>query len=215
MNHLQGGADAWSRGRGLAPSNNGYQFSRCAYMSLSWKTAGLDVVIELNWFRQFNQSNIIGKSAVIPVFMGESIEGGDFNTVWLTASTHIVSTSHDVKVQSILNTMGSSHDPLLRDEGTTTEPGVINKEGNNPGPLVLSCLLTSNNPVLGWGTFNSTFGSKVIGRWLGDRELLWSGWGNSDGILVGEGLGPILAEISGCCWPPVLLRPQSSALGNS
>ena len=106
MNHLQGGADAWSRVGGLAPSNNRHHFSGWAFMSLGWETAGLDVVIELNWFRQFNQSNIIGKSAVIPVFMGESIEGGDFNTVWLTASTHIVGTSHNVKVQGILKRRG-------------------------------------------------------------------------------------------------------------
>ena len=51
--------------------------------------------------------------------------------------------------------MGSGHDPVFRNEGSTTEPGIINKQGNNPGELVLCGLVTSHNFVQGWGSCNT------------------------------------------------------------
>ena len=35
-----------------------------------------------------------------------------------------------------------------------------------------------------------------------------------DGVLVGEGLGLVLAEVPGGGCPPVLLRPQPAAIGD-
>ena len=45
-------------------------------------------------------------------------------------------------LSSYLDTVGSGHDPVLVDEGTAAEPGVVHEEGHDPGPLVGGSLLS-------------------------------------------------------------------------
>merc|ERR1719362_1652523 len=88
-------------------------------------------------------------------------------TVLLGGVSHVVGSGDDVKVKSTLDTVGSGHDPVLVDEGTAAEPGVVHEEGHDPGPLVGGSLLSSDNLVHGRGSLNSALGGEVVGGLLG------------------------------------------------
>ena len=45
--------------------------------------------------------------------------------------------THDIKVAGTIGTVGGSHHPLVGDEGTSAEPGVVNEKGN----LVPQCYI--------------------------------------------------------------------------
>merc|ERR1712141_238074 len=108
-------------------------------------------------------------------------------------------------------------------ESSATEPGVVDEESHLPGPLVLLSLETSDNSVLGWGTLNTALSGEVVRASLvGGLALLVGpdGPGQSDELVLhraGLGLhqsvsGGVLAEVPGGGWPPVLLRPQDTAV---
>ena len=63
----------------------------------------------------------------------------------------IMSAEHDIDRAGSVSTMTSSHDPLIRDERSSTEPFVVNEEGRHPGVLVGGGLLPPNNLISGAG----------------------------------------------------------------
>ena len=65
-------------------------------------------------------------------------------------------------------------------------------------------------------TFNTTLLSEVVDGDGGGGGLLGSGVDLDGGVLgtSGHGLGLVLAQISGLGWSPVLLGPQSAAIGD-
>ena len=56
--------------------------------------------------------------------------------------------TQDIEVWGPISTMCCSHDILIRDDGSSTEPGIIYEESNLPGPLILCSLVASNNTLL-------------------------------------------------------------------
>ena len=134
-------------------------------------------------------------------------------------------TGHDVEVGGAIGTVGGGQDVVLRDEGTATEPGVVDEEGHLPGPLVGLGLESSDNP-LGGGSLNTALLGQVIGGSLvGGLADLAGLQGPHDldvGVLGGAGLGVdqgvsggVLGEVPGGGRPPVLLGPQHAAVGQS
>merc|ERR1711974_365901 len=55
--------------------------------------------------------------------------------------------SHYIKPSSIISTVCSCQHKVIRDERTSTEPGIVNKESHNPGPLVFLSLKPPNYPT--------------------------------------------------------------------
>merc|ERR1719347_2134858 len=117
--------------------------------------------------------------------------------------------------------MGGGHDVVLGDEGTTTEPGVVDEESHLPGPLVLLSLKSSDNPVLGRRSLNTTLGSQVnIAGLVSGLALvaLLDGPGQLDKLVLsraGLGIDQSVAggergDVAGSGRPPVLLWPQTA-----
>ena len=136
----------------------------------------------------------------------------------------VVRAGHDVKVGGAIGTVSGGQDVVLRDEGTATEPGVVNEEGHLPGPLVGGSLESSDD--LGSGSLNTALLGEVVGGGLvGGLADLAGLEGPHDldiGVLGGAGLGVhqsmsgrVLGEVPGGGRPPVLLGPQTAAVGHS
>merc|ERR1711970_522517 len=161
---LHVGGNATSRVRGFTPASASDQPIHISSVTDRWQTSRLDVDIECNGCREFNKSNIINQCPIIIILMNNAIVGGDFNTVGFTGCSHVMSSSHDIKVRSTISTVSSSYNPVLRDESTTAEPCIVNEESYLPGPLVRFCLNSTNNPALslGWWPLNSTSLLQVI-----------------------------------------------------
>merc|ERR1719370_1216108 len=116
---------------------------------------------------------IVGQGVSIPLRVGPAIIGGDLNTVGLRGSSHIVSSSHDVKVRSSIDTVSGGEDIVLVNERSTTEPSIVNEKSHLPGPLVLLSLMSSNNSSSAGRSFNTTGGLQVnIGSLLGGGSSL-------------------------------------------
>ena len=135
-------------------------------------------------------------------------------------------TGHDVEVGGAIGTVGGGQDVVLRDEGTATEPGVVDEEGHLPGPLVGLGLESSDNPLTMGGSLNTALLGQVVGGslvgGLADLAGLQRPHDLDVGVLGGAGLGVdqgvsggVLGEVPGGGWPPVLLGPQHAAVGQS
>ena len=80
----------------------------------------------------------------------------------LAAGAHVVCSGHDVKVHGVLDAVSGGQDVGVGDEGTAAEPGVVDEEGDNPGPLVLGRLHAAYDPVGGGRALNTALISKVL-----------------------------------------------------
>ena len=135
----------------------------------------------------------------------------------------VAALTHDVKVGGTVGTVGSSHHPLVGDEGAAAEPGVVDEESHLPGPGVLRSLNSSNDPsLLPGGALNAAGGLGLL------AEVLLVGRGDRCPHLSGHtvdllhqvvpvgidhgGPGLVLAQVTALCWPPVLLRTEPAAL---
>jgi len=169
--HSEDWGDSTSRVRRLSPSSHSDKLFLISSVSTGRQAAGLNPIIEFNWTWELNESNIIGQCVVIPVGVGKSIVRGDLLSVRFTGCSNIVSSGHDVKVGSSINTVSSSQNIVLRDQGSSAEPSIIYKESYLPWPLVFCCFFSSNNLVHSRGSFNSAFSHQVIFGGL-DNSLL-------------------------------------------
>merc|ERR1719384_2727982 len=226
LDHPQDGRDSTSGITGLTPASAGHGLANIGGVSSHGHTAGLDVVVELQRAGQLDQGDVVGESVVVPVGVGPAVVGGDLHPVGLTGGPHVVSSGHDVEVGGSVSAVSGRHDVVLGDEGTATEPGVVNEESHLPGPLVLLSLETSDNPVLGRRALNSALSGEVDSAGLvgGLAQLAGpDGPGQGDELVLhraGLGLhqsvsGRVLAEVPGGRRPPVLLRPQAATIGQS
>merc|ERR1719300_2335744 len=179
FHHSEDGGDTSGTVRWLSPSSACNKLSFIGSVSSRGHAGRFDVVIEVNWRWKFDQGDVIGQITVIPTWMGPAIKGSDFNTVWLRGFSDIVSSSHDIKVRGTISTMSSSKNVILRDEGSTTEPSIINEEGNLPGPLVFLCFVSSDDSSFGVfserRSFDSTSGFQIdLSSLLGCDSILLS-----------------------------------------
>merc|ERR1719225_289392 len=210
---------------GLAPSGHCDQGTDGGGLSGSGQARGGDVVVHGQRAGKLDEGKISGQVVAVPQGVGPAVVGGDLNTVRLAGLPHVVGSGHDVEVAGAIGTVGSGQDVVLRDDGTTAEPGVIDEESHPPGPGVLGGLNSSNDPsLLDSGTLDST-GS------LGLSQVLLVGWGGRGPHLSSHtvdllhqvvavgidhgGPGLVLAEVTALCWPPVLLRTKPAALRGS
>ena len=92
---------------------------------------------------------------------------------------------HDVVVAGAIDAVSGGQDVVLGDEGTSTEPSVVNEQSHLPGPLVGLGLESSDNSVLGWGSLNSALGLEVNGGCLVGGSALAVGSEGSCEVNVG------------------------------
>merc|ERR1719225_1656612 len=226
LHHPQHGGDSSGAVTGLTPASAGHSLANIGGVSGHGHTAGPDVVVEGHRAGQLDESDVVGESVVVPVGVGPAVVGGDLHPVGLTGGPHVVGSGHDVEVGGSVSAVSGSHDVVLGDDGTSTEPGVVNEESHLPGPLVLLSLETSDNPVLGGRALNTALSGEVDSAGLvgGLAQLAGpDGPGQGDELVLhraGLGLhqsvsGRVLAEVSGGRRPPVLLRPQAATIGQS
>ena len=116
--------------------------------------------------------------------MGPAVVGGDLHPVRLRAGPHIVGPGPDLKgpgtarererrlravsvptLNLLLSTVAGCQHKLVRDERTSTEPHVVDKERHYPGPLVLLRLEASHDPVLS---------SRVVPVILNTADVCWA-----------------------------------------
>merc|ERR1719340_388733 len=161
LHHPQDGRDSSSGVAGLTPASAGHSLANIGGVSSHGHTAGPDVVVEGDRAGQLDQSDVVGESVVVPLGVSPAVVGGDLHPVGLTGGSHVVGSSHDVEVGSAVSAVGGGHDVVLGDEGTATEPGVVNEESHLPGPLVLGSLEASDNSVLGWRSLNTALGGEI------------------------------------------------------
>merc|ERR1711997_1328162 len=94
---------------------------------------GSDPVCELDGLREMDQSNVIADAKSVVVLVSEDLIGGDLQSSVLNSLPDIVSPQHHIDTARSISTMAGSHDPLVRDETSSTEPFVVNEEGGHPG----------------------------------------------------------------------------------
>jgi len=224
LDHPEDGGDSSGRVTGLTPSSAGHHLVDISGVSSHGHAAGPDVVVEGDGAGQLDEGNVVGKSVGVPLWVSPAVVRSDLHPVGLAGGPHVVSSGHDVEVGGTVSAMGSGHDVVLRDEGTTAEPGVVDEEGHLPGPLVLLSLESSDNPLLGGRSLNTTLGGKVnIAGLVGGLALgaLLDGPGQLDELVLsraGLGIdqsvaGGELGDVAGSGGPPVLLWPQTATIG--
>merc|ERR1711997_613892 len=94
---------------------------------------GSDPVCELDGLREMDQSNVIADAESVVVLVSEDLIGGDLQSSVLNSLPDIVSPQHHIDTARSISTMAGSHDPLVRDETSSTEPFVVDEEGGHPG----------------------------------------------------------------------------------
>ena len=153
----------------LAPSNDRDHLTGRNLSTSGRKTAGLDVVVEGDCLWELNKGDIVGQIIVVPVLVGESVVGSDFNSVGLAVLSDVVGSGEDVVVAGAIHAVSGGQDPLLGDQRASAEPSVIDEEGDDPGVLVGGGFFATDNFVHGRGSFDSTFGKQVVLGGLGSN----------------------------------------------
>merc|ERR1719147_565597 len=105
-----------------------------------------------------------------------------------------MSSKQDPGGVGISGAVGSSQDPFIRDEGSATEPRVINEESGHPWVGVWGGLSTSHYPTT--PTSNSTLSSKRLRPFLVSRHHLGLVVFNVENVPE-EVLGQVLASLPG------------------
>merc|ERR1711936_1277878 len=149
-----------------------------------------------------------------------SYYGGNLNTVGFRRSPHVVSSGHDVKVGSSINTVSGGEDIVLVNERSTTEPSIVNEKGHLPGPLVLFSLVASDNSSSAGRSFNTTGGLQVnISSLLGGGSSFLDFLDSPGQALFScwyHGLsGLVLAQVTSLGRSPVLFWSQPAPFGES
>merc|ERR1719412_98256 len=217
----QDGGDTAGAVGGLAPSGDGDQGSNGGSLASGGQARCGDVVVHRQRAGQLNEGQITRQVVGVPLGVGPAVVGGDLHTVGLAGLPDVVGSGHDIEVASTISAVSGGQDVVLRDDGATTEPGVIDEESHLPRPGVLSSLNTTNNPSLAGGALNAT-GSLglasilVVGR-RGSSPHLSGNLVDLDHEVITVGIdhgapGLVLAEVTSLGGPPVLLRPQPAAL---
>ena len=110
--------------------------------------------IELNWFWKLDQSNIIVDENRVVALMLEDISWHDLHSSLFSCLPHIVSSQHHLDRACSVSAVTRGHHPLVRDECSSTEPLVINKQSSHPGILhiedvqlqwILQCTLVESD----------------------------------------------------------------------
>ena len=79
---------------------------------------------------------------------------------------------HNLDTTGPVRAMPGRQDPLVRDESSSTEPGLVNEQSRHPGILVGGRLLSSNNPLTGPGQSTVSWGFITNIKKSRERETL-------------------------------------------
>jgi hypothetical protein len=163
--HTEHCRDAAGRVAGLAPTGSGHQLAGIGGVALGGQAGRPDPVVEVDLLGQLDEGHIVGQRAGVPVLVRESLVGGDLNAVGLAGGADVVRPGHDVKVGGALDAVGGGENVGVGDEGAAAEPGVVDEEGDLPGPLVLGRFDAADDPVLVGG------GGRTLDTALADEVL--------------------------------------------
>lgn len=206
---LQSRADSTGTIGSLSPSGN-VGFSANVEAGVSWvlETDRTNIVsANVDWSWELDESNISGQSVGVPVRMDVLLVGADLETFGL-GDANIVSSQVDVKVQSTISAVSGSQNPLVGNQGSSTERSTADEEGSDPWELMRSSLSSVDDAGGIWGSANST---EVLG-FPGSLVPQWDLF-HSSGIAGNAGIGPSLLNFG-----PVLFigeKDLSQRLGNN
>merc|ERR1712192_39124 len=129
LHHIEVRCDSSSIVSILSPTNWGRQLANIFLICIGrrWETGGPDVFAEGDLLRQVDKSNVSIEAVRIPIRVGLTLERGDLHPVRLGAGAHVVGSSHDIKVSSTISAVSCCHHPLVRNEGTSAEPGIVHE----------------------------------------------------------------------------------------
>merc|ERR1719167_847812 len=226
VHHAQHWRNAAGRVGGLAPPDDGDHVAGGGGVTRRRHARRLDVVVKGDGLGQLDQGQIVGEVRVVPLGVGESVEGGDLHAVGLAGGAHVVGPGPDVKVEGAVGAVGRGQDVVLVEQGAAAEVGVVDEHGHDPGELVFSGLFTADNLVEGGGTLDTALGRhRLHVRRLGGEPVasqLLGLLGELDDVLLpcdvlhllGEHGVPrlVLADVAGPGRAPVLLGTQPTSL---
>jgi len=145
---------------GLSPSCDVTFGSWC--WSCGWQTSWLDIFVEHDWFLQLEQGDIVVESAGVPLWVADDFLNLMVNLgSFISASVPFSYTDLEYPwlVLAPVDAVGSCHDPLVRDEGTSTTGTSVVQHKNLPGPDSPHGVITSNN------TWKLDFWVTAIAHW--------------------------------------------------
>merc|ERR1719167_248116 len=227
VDHAQHRRDAAGRVGGLAPPDDGDHVAGGGGVARRRHAGRLDVVVEGDGLGQLDQGQIVGEVRVVPLGVGESVEGGDLHAVGLAGGAHVVGPGPDVEVEGAVGAVGRRQHVVFVEQGPAAEVGVVDEHGHDPGELVFGGLLTADNLVEGGGTLDTALsrhglhvrrlgGEPVPGQLLGLLGELDDVFLPCDVLhLLGEhGVpGLVLADVPRLGRAPVLLGTEPASLG--
>ena len=127
-----------------------------------------------------DQGQVVVQGDLAVPGVGEEVPGDELHPALLAGLPHVVSAQHDLHLGGILGTMSSGQNPLIRYEGSTTEPGVVHEQGGHPGVGVGAGLLAPHDPVLGAG--DAALPRHALGALLVSWQPLRDGWPHAEDI---------------------------------
>ena len=107
------------------------------------------ITCEVNFFWKMDKSKVIMKGDLAVLFMDEEVSCYQFNSAFFCNLPDVMSAQHHFHLGGVLGKVSISQNPRIWDQGSTTEPLIINKESSHPW-VGVSCRLspTSQSPAM-------------------------------------------------------------------